>query len=134
MTALTSIPVAYVADLAAEAARGQYRVALIKAGASRMYGEHTATYDELGDDEVRAPGYRAGGQPLKGARVVQRDGWAGIDFDAASWPGGGIVAEGALIYRPDRGNRAAAVLSFGGPYGSAVGEMFLLPFDCPIRF
>jgi hypothetical protein len=111
-----------------------YKVALIRQGAKGTYGPETANYAELGIDEVQGAGYVPGGQVLKGARVVERDGRCCLTFDDAQWPNADIVAVGALIYSTTRKGAAACVLNFGGTYAAVGGDTFLLPIDCPIRF
>lgn len=108
-----------------------YRVALIRPNAARNYGRQSASYAELGTDEVTGTGYIKGGAELRNARVEVRDGLACLNFDDVRWPNADIVADGALIYRAD--GRAACVLSFKATHAAVGGETFVLPIDCPIR-
>ena len=120
------------ADAVAALVSAPWKVALIRPGHAGSFGPGTQGYKQLGTDEAEGPGYVKGGAVLRGAKVVERDGSACLDFDMAMWPGGGVSAVGALIYREDTG-RAGAVLDFGGTYSAPPGQPFLLPFDCPVR-
>lgn len=134
MSITTAVCPTLAADAVSALLGDEYKVALIRQGALGDHGDLTQNYSDLGADEVKGAGYVAGGQVLKGARLVMRDGRACMDFDPAMWPGGDIHATGALIYSPTRDGRAVCVLDFGGLYGAGVGELFMLPFDCPVRF
>lgn len=91
-----------------------YKIALIRKGYTGTYGRHTATYSELGSDEVVAPGYSAGGMILTNRIVGESNGLISISFDPAVWPSSTIQADGAVIYNSTDSNAVLAVLSFGG--------------------
>jgi hypothetical protein len=45
-----------------------------------------------------------------------------LDFDDVTWPSATISAAGALIYNETQGNKAVAVLDFGGTKSSTAGN------------
>lgn len=89
---------------------------------------NTTAYSAL--DETAGAGYTAGGQVLANV-VVSVDGAAGIvDFDNVIWPVATISAAGALIYNASKGNRAIAVLDFGGTK-SSTADNFSVELPAP---
>ena len=111
----------------------EWRVALIRANPSRQLGTQTATFAELGGDEVRGAGYKSGGAALANARIERREERVCLNFDSVHWRDCDFAASGALIYCPAL-DIAGAVLDFGGIYAAQSGHPFYLPMDCPIRF
>lgn len=96
-----------------------YKIALYTAAA--QLSKATTVYTT--DDEVPATGdYVAGGQALQGLTV-------GLDGDTAvldwttdpEWHAASIASAGALVYNASQGNRALAVLDFGGVITSTNG-------------
>jgi len=65
-------------------------------------------------NETTGTGYTAGGNTLSGVTVSLANNVAYVDFNNASWPNATFSASGALIYNATKGNKAIAVLSFGG--------------------
>ena len=95
-----------------------YRIALIRPGHKREYGPDIVDYYALGDDEVVAPGYSAGGIGLTGRTAIVRDGVVSVEFDPIEIPASSIKAVGGLIYNSNNMNRVLTVLSFGGVVSS----------------
>lgn len=93
---------------------------------SATLNANTRVYTPAG--EATGPGYTAGGQYLKGTRVVQVGDGAGLMFDSAVWPVTSIVARGGLIYNASRAGAAVMVLDFGENV-KAVNGRFLVPLS-----
>tara|TARA_R100000995_G_scaffold36887_3_gene16850 strand:+ start:216 stop:632 length:417 start_codon:yes stop_codon:yes gene_type:complete len=72
-------------------------------------------------NEVSGSGYSAGGETLT-SKVVTTTGTTAY-FDAAdpTWSSASFTANGALIYNSTNGNKAIAVLAFGGDFTVASG-------------
>lgn len=104
-----------------------YRIALYTAAAS--LSKDTTEYTAAG--EASGAGYTAGGLELAGFTV-------GLDGDTAyldwttdpRWPVATVTARGALIYNATRGNKAVAVLDFGGDIASS-NAPFLITLPLP---
>lgn len=76
-------------------------------------------------DEVSNSGtnYTAGGKTLVISQVPTSTGTtAWLDFDDVTWDSATITANGALIYNATQGNKAVAVLAFGGDKTSTAGN------------
>ena len=76
-------------------------------------------------DEVSSSGtnYTAGGQTLTVSQVPTSTGTtAWLDFDDITWASATLTANGALIYNATQGNKAVAVLAFGGDKTSTAGN------------
>lgn len=63
-------------------------------------------------DEVTDSAYTAGGKTLT-ATIASSNGISYVDFADVNWTGS-VTAGGALIYNSSKGNKAVAVLNFGG--------------------
>lgn len=74
--------------------------------------------------------YVAGGNTLTGQSVTLSGTTAYIDFADSTWANATISAAGALIYNSTNGDRAVAVLNFGGTYSSTNGA-FTIVFPAP---
>jgi|TARA_X000001382_G_scaffold129945_1_gene123288 hypothetical protein len=72
-------------------------------------------------NEVSGSGYSAGGETLT-SKVVTTTGTTAY-FDAADpeWTSASFTANGALIYNSTNGNKAIAVLAFGGDFTVSSG-------------
>ena len=72
-------------------------------------------------NEVSGSGYSAGGETLT-STTVSTDGTTAF-FDAAdpTWTSASFTARGALIYNSTNGNKAIAVLDFGGDFTVSSG-------------
>ena len=76
-------------------------------------------------DEVSSSGtnYTAGGQTLTISQVpTSTSTTAWLDFDDVTWASATLTANGALIYNATQGNKAVAVLAFGGDKTSTAGN------------
>lgn len=83
-------------------------------------GASTTVYTT--SSEVVGAGYVAGGNTLTGA-VISLDGSVAIvDFSDTTWSNATITARGALIYNSSKGNKAIAVIDFGGDKTSTNGD------------
>ena len=76
-------------------------------------------------DEVSSSGtnYSAGGKTLtisQAPTYTSTTAW--LDFDDVTWDSATITAKGALIYNATQGNKAVAVLAFGGDKTSTAGN------------
>lgn len=83
-------------------------------------GASTTVYTT--SDEVVGTGYTAGGNTLTGATVSLSGTTAFVDFTDTTWSTATITARGALIYNSSVGNKAIAVLDFGGDKTSTAGS------------
>lgn len=76
-------------------------------------------------DEVSSSGtnYTAGGLTLTISQVPTSTGTtAWLDFDDLTFPSATLTANGALIYNATQGNKAVAVLAFGGDKTASAGN------------
>ena len=89
-----------------------FKIALYSSTAS--LGANTTVYSTTG--EVTGTGYTAGGNTLTISTFPTAGGTttAYINFDNAVWTSASFTAGGALIYNSTQGNKAVAVLNFGG--------------------
>jgi len=78
-------------------------------------------------NEVTGTGYTAGGNTLTNVTPTTSGTTAFVDFDDTTWTSATITAAGALIYNSTDGNRAVAVLDFGGDKTSTNGD-FVIQF------
>lgn len=102
-----------------------YKIALIKANPSRVYGADTVNVgtpglgtpsaSNLGTDEVAASGsYPIGGVVLTGFSTSVQGTSAVLDFASPdSFTNASISASGAIIYNASKSNSALVVISFG---------------------
>ena len=104
-----------------------YMIALYPSSATLNVG--TTTYSSTGE-VPNGSGYATGGKALTSLTVVTDSTTAILDFADASWAGATFSAAGALIYNASKGNKAVAVLSFGGTITSAAGT-FYVTFPAP---
>ncbi len=67
--------------------------------------------------------YAAGGKTLTISQVpTSTSTTAWLDFADVTWDSATITANGALIYNETQGNKAVAVLAFGGDKTSTAGN------------
>ena len=78
-------------------------------------------------DEVSGGGYAAGGVVLVPTTPANSGVVAYESFANAQWPGASFTANGALIYNATQGNRAVAILAFGGNK-TPTGGIFTVQF------
>ena len=87
---------------------------------SASLGASTTGY-ETGGETVGA-GYVAGGQALSTVAPTSSGTTAYLDFADETWTTATITARGAMIYNQTQGNKAVAVLDFGGNKTSTAGD------------
>ena len=81
-------------------------------------------------DEVTGTGYVAGGNTLVISQVptsTSTETVAWLNFANSSWTTASFSADGALIYNSTQGNKAVAVLNFGGTK-TATAQTFTVTF------
>lgn len=100
-----------------------FKIALYTSSAS--LDASTATYST--SNEVTGTGYTAGGNTLTNVTPTTSGTTAFVDFDDTTWTSATITAAGALIYNSTDGDRAVAVLDFGGDKTSTNGD-FVIQF------
>ena len=81
-------------------------------------------------DEVTGTGYTAGGNTLvisQAPTSTNTETVAWLNFENSSWANATFSADGALIYNSTQGNKAVAVLNFGGTKTTA-NQTFTVTF------
>ena len=99
------------------------KLALIKSGESGTYNETSTNYSDItgNSDEASGTGYSSGGATLGSVAITTSGTTAFVDFADVSFSNSTISASGAMIYNSSAGNRAIAVISFGGTVASTAG-------------
>ena len=100
-------------DLAADT----IKVALYTSSAT--LGAGTTAYST--SNEISGTGYTAGGVALTSTTVATSSTSAYFDADDPQWTSASFTANGALIYNSTNGDKAIAVLAFGGDFTVAGG-------------
>lgn len=95
-----------------------FKIALYTSSAS--LDESTTEYTTT--NEVTGAGYTAGGNTLTNVDPTSSGTTAFLDFADTTWSSATITAAGALIYNSSDGDRAVAVLDFGGDKTSTNGD------------
>ena len=95
-----------------------YKIALFTSAAT--LDASTTTYSTA--NEVSGTGYTAGGNVLTNVTPTTSGTTAFVDFDDTTFTNATITAAGALIYNSTDGDRAVAVLDFGGDKTSTNGD------------
>jgi hypothetical protein len=95
-----------------------FKIALYTSSAS--LDASTTVYTTSG--ETTGTGYTAGGATLTNLGASLSGSTAYLSFDNYTWTTATISAAGALIYNSSQGNKAVAILSFGGTYSSTAGN------------
>jgi len=103
-----------------------YKIALFTSAAT--LDASTATYST--SNEVSGTGYTAGGNTLTAVTPTTSGTTAFVDFNDTTFTDATITAAGALIYNSTDGDRAVAVLDFGGDKTSTNGD-FTIQFPTP---
>ena len=105
----------------ASTAADVFKIALYTSSATLS----AATTAYTTSDEVSSSGtnYVAGGKTLTISQVpTSTSTTAWLDFADVTWDSATITANGALIYNETQGNKAVAVLAFGGDKTSTAGN------------
>ena len=99
------------------------KLALIKSGESGTFGAASTNFSNITDssDEASGTGYSSGGATLGSVAITTSGTTAFVDFADVSFSNSTISASGAMIYNSSAGNRAIAVISFGGTVASTAG-------------
>jgi len=100
-----------------------FKLALFTSSAT--LGATTTAYTTTLSDEVSSSGtnYTTGGLTLTVSQVpTSSSTTAYLDFDDLTFPSATLTARGALIYNETQGNKAVAVLDFGGDKTSTAGN------------
>ena len=93
------------------------KIALFTSSAS--LGATTTAYST--SNEVSGSGYSAGGVTLANKVVTTTGTTAYFDADDPTWTSASFTARGALIYNSTNGDKAIAVLDFGGDFTVSSG-------------
>ena len=99
------------------------KLALIKSGESGTFGAASTNFSNITDtsDEASGTGYSSGGATLGSVAITTSGTTALVDFADVEFTSSTISASGAMIYNSSAGNRAIAVISFGGTVASTAG-------------
>ena len=115
-----------VGVIRASTAADTFKIALYSTLAT--INDTTTVYTSL--NEVTGTGYTAGGNTLVISQVptsTSTETTAWLNFDNSSWTTASFSADGALIYNSTQGNKAVAVLNFGGTK-TATAQTFTVTF------
>jgi hypothetical protein len=110
----------------ASTAADTFKIALYTADAT--LNATTTAYSVT--NEITGTGYSAGGNTLTISQVptsTNTETVAWLNFADSSWPSATFSAAGALIYNSTQGNKAVAVLDFGGTK-TATNQTFTVTF------
>jgi hypothetical protein len=99
-----------------------FKVALYTSSAT--LGATTTEYSAT--NEVSGTGYTAAGNTLTTVAPTSSGTTAFLDFNDTTWSTATITANGALIYNSTQGNKAVAVLAFGGDKTSTAGDFTIV--------
>jgi hypothetical protein len=99
-----------------------FKIALYTSSAT--LGASTTAYSAT--NEVSGTGYSAGGNTLTTVAPTSSGTTAFTDFNDTTWSTATITAAGALIYNDTQGDKAVAVLDFGGDKTSTAGDFTIV--------
>ena len=101
------------------------KLALIKATPSGTYGAATTNYSDVtgNSDEASGTNYSAGGQVLDGATISVDGTTAIVDFTDEVFADVTVSSDGCIIYNASQGNKAIAVIDFGGTVSATAGDL-----------
>ncbi len=105
----------------ASTAADVFKIALYTSSAT--LGASTTAYTTSNEVSSSGTNYVAGGKTLTISQVptfTTTTAW--LDFDDITWDSATITANGALIYNATQGDKAVAVLAFGGDKTSTAGN------------
>jgi hypothetical protein len=96
-----------------------FKIALYTSSAT--LGATTTVYSAT-NEVANGNGYTTGGNTLTAVAPTSSGTTAFTDFNDTTWSTATITANGALIYNSTQGDKAAAVLAFGGDKTSTAGD------------
>ena len=101
------------------------KLALIKATPSGTYGAATTNYSDVtgNSDEASGTNYSTGGQVLDGATISVSGTTAIVDFTDEVFADVTVSTDGCIIYNASQGNKAIAVIDFGGTVSATAGDL-----------
>jgi hypothetical protein len=101
------------------------KIALIKSSMTGTYGAATTNYSDVtgNSDEATGTGYSAGGQVLDSAAISVDGTTAIVDFADEVFSNVTLSADGCIIYNAGQGNKAIAVIDFGGTVSATAGDL-----------
>ena len=101
------------------------KIALIKDTPTGTYNASTTNYSDVtgNSDEASGTGYSAGGQTLDGASITLDSSTAIVDFTDEVFSNVTLSADGCIIYNSSQGNKAIAVIDFGGTVSATAGDL-----------
>jgi len=101
------------------------KIALIKSSMAGTYGAATTNYSDVtgNSDEASGTGYSAGGQVLDSAAISVDGTTAIVDFADEVFSNVTLSADGCIIYNAGQGNKAIAVIDFGGTVSATAGDL-----------
>jgi len=94
------------------------KIALFTSSAS--LGAGTTAYS-TSNELANGNGYTTGGETLGSKAITTHSTTVCFDFADPTWTSATFTANGALIYNSSNGNKAIAVLAFGGDFTVAGG-------------
>jgi hypothetical protein len=101
-----------------------FKIALYTSSATL---DSTTTVYTTSNEVATAGNYVAGGNTLSISQVpTSTSTTAWLDFADTTWSAATITANGALIYNSTQGDRAVAVLAFGGDKTSTAGDFTII--------
>ena len=98
-----------------------FKIALYTSSAT--LGASTTAYTTSNEVSSSGTNYVAGGKTLtisQAPTFTSTTAW--LDFDDITWDSATLTSNGALIYNETQGNKAVAVLAFGGDKTSTAGN------------
>lgn len=109
------------APVRATGAADVFKLALFTSSAT--LGAATTAYSTSNEVSSSGTNYPAGGLTLTVSQAPTSTGTtAFLDFDDLTFPSATLTANGALIYNATQGDKAVAVLAFGGDKTSTAGN------------
>lgn len=101
------------------------KLALIKDTPSGTYDATTTNYSDVtgNSDESTGTNYTAGGQNLDGTTIATSGTTAFLDFTDEVFTDVTVSADGCIIYNSSQGNKAIAVIDFGGTVAATAGDL-----------
>ena len=101
------------------------KLALIKDTPTGTYNASTTNYSDVtgNSDEASGTNYTTGGQNLDGAAISLDSSTAIVDFTDEVFSNVTVSADGCIIYNSSQGNKAIAVIDFGGTVSATAGDL-----------